>query len=305
MDKFKERKFTSAELTNIKDILDRHSSQGNPKDYQVLVDGMTVIERTDDPDVFDSLLDFVNMNTDYKVEVRLYHGNSKRAFRYYLYLDRNKPADQQTTSLEGFEAKMRERDAKLRSELRMEFEHGQLRKDYSKLEADHNELKAYADQLEKDNEALSERVNSRKFHWGDVNVAELGGIVLEGMLRRNTQMLARVPGGAALAGLIEEDNQRQMSEAGMEAEAEHHTEPESAGGFTSLDDEGASTISAEDHAYLDVLRKISSAFSQEDFIQVMSIIDAFTRDPSKIPVVVELLNESTEPEFTDLNNTTL
>jgi hypothetical protein len=40
-----------------------------------------------------------------------------------------------------------------------------------------------------------------------VNVGEFASIVLEGFVRRNPQMLAMLPGGEALAGVIEQDNE--------------------------------------------------------------------------------------------------
>src|SRR5678816_4085855 len=83
-----------------------------------------------------------------------------------------------------------------------EHEMNKLREELEAAKLELQETEDYSEKLEKEIEYLKEN----KFKLGNINIGELASVALEGIVRRNPQILTKLPGGEALAGIIEQDN---------------------------------------------------------------------------------------------------
>ncbi|MEM6271424.1 MAG: hypothetical protein AAF998_18455 [Bacteroidota bacterium] len=303
MGKLFERPFSNHEMDRIERKLNADLERDEPTDYEVRIDGLLVIERTDDPTLFGSVTDHISLGSTQEVEITLYKGKSQHNDKHTLFIERNKPQGEKAQSLEGFSSQLRSEFEKQRQYDRLEWDHKALQEKYQKLSSEHDELKEYSDQLEKDLEVFK----GKKLHMGNINLGELGGIFLEGFIRRNPQILARLPGGQALAGIIEEDNDIQAAQ--MQQQFAQPVQPQAEVSFSAADEPNGPAISPEDQPYLDLLKRIQSAFSQQDFIQVMMILDNFMEQPELIPIVQDLIDgedhadDQTQKVETDNPNT--
>lgn len=255
--------FNQTKIDSISNLLAMNEEQGTNIDYEVFVDTLKVIPRTDDATRFESYADFVNADTR-SVTIILFNGQSNRNDKYIFRLKEENPEGLQGM---GVDERIHE---KLTSE-RQKWEYEQLEEKNQKLKKQLKESEAYIDELEEN----LVKLRNRKFHLGNLNLGELGSVMLEGFIRRNPQVLAKLPGGEALAGVIEEDNQ--SANAGTSENVV----------------EVASKAPTHDHPYQDLILQIRQAFNEQDFVFVMQILDALSREPIKIQHVLEYLSNDT------------
>lgn len=269
------------ELERIQKKLDEDDKQGKSTYYDVKVDGITAIERTNDPEKFQLVEEYISILSTQVIEVRFYRGASFRNESVQIFLQGNMPQSQPRVNLDDLQLRMDEKLTQAKRDWACE----QLQRDFDKLKTEHDELGEYTDKIEEELKVFREK----KLHMGKVNLGELGGILLEGFIRRNPQILSKLPGGEALAGVITEDNEQKLLETPVE-----NTEGEASVSRSSSDP-------SEDDGYLELLRQIQNSFSQSDFLQVMGILDKFIKDPSLIPVVQELIDspQSQKPKNTN------
>lgn len=272
------RPYTNKELDRIEQKLIDDFNRREPTQYDVRVDGLLIIERTDDPERFAIIPDNVDYTSSEKVEIRLFQGNSLHNTTFELILERNRPGKDRGVTLEGLQTHIQAAIAKEKEK----WEADQLKQDFETLKAEYKELEEYADKLEEEVKMF----RAKKLHLGNVNLVDLGGMLLEGMIRRNPGVLNRLPGGEALAGAIEADNEQQMQMAQNPAPEEQAT-------FSRADE--PDELTTQDRAYLEMLRRIQDAFSSNDFLSVMRILEMLIAQPAMIPQVIAMLEGTARP----------
>lgn len=253
-------KYSQAKIDSIANLLAVNEEQGTSIDYEVFVDTLKVIPRTDSAGRFESYTDFVNADTK-SITIILYNGQSNRNDKYIFRLK------EENNGLQGLG--MDERIHEKLSTERQKWEFEQLETKSQKLQKELKEAGEYIDELEE----TIVKLRNRKFHLGSINLGELGSVMLEGFIRRNPHLLSKLPGGEALAGVIEEDNESLDAEApDSEVEVVSKTSP---------------SVTGQEREYIDLLARIRKVFSEQDFIQVMHILDALSQNPA---LIMEMLN---------------
>jgi len=250
--------------------------------FEVRVDGLKVVSRTDDPTEITNAIEFIDFSLTQEVDVSLYEGTSRYFDRHVFVFDRNRPKKRQELTLEGLNSQIQQGV----EQARRQWEHDQQTLELSQLRKDHEELEAYTGKIEEELETL----RKKKLHLGDVNLLEVGGVFLEGFIRRNPSLLEKIPGGAGLAGAIEQDNQDRARE---KAEPEEYS---------------ASISSVEeqtDPMNLEVVKLITGNFNKQQMQEVMQLLAVLSSDPNKIGPVLKFLgqgqsddNSNTETEQT-------
>ncbi len=255
-------KYSQAKIDSIANLLAVNEEQGTSIDYEVFVDTLKVIPRTDSAGRFESYTDFVNADTK-SITIILYNGQSNRNDKYIFRLK------EENNGLQGLG--MDERIHEKLSTERQKWEFEQLETKSQKLQKELKEAGEYIDELEE----TIVKLRNRKFHLGSINLGELGSVMLEGFIRRNPHLLSKLPGGEALAGVIEEDNESLDAEApDSEVEVVSKTSP---------------SVTGQEREYIDLLARIRKVFSEQDFIQVMHILDALSQNPALIMEMLDVL----------------
>jgi hypothetical protein len=124
-------------------------------------------------------------------------------------------------------------------------------------------------------------LKDNKFKLGNINIGELASVALEGIVRRNPQMLTKLPGGEALAGIIEQDNRDK------ERVLEHSPSTESQ---VTVEKASGVDITDEEKRHLAYLRKLEQSFNKEQAEMFNSVLGAMVEEPSIIPTLVEFIN---------------
>ena len=94
-------------------------------------------------------------------------------------------------------------------------------------------------------------------------------------------MLTKLPGGEALAGIIEQDNRDKERVLAQPSTSESQVTFEKASG---------SEISDEEKRHLAYLRKLEQSFNKEQAEMFNSVLGAMVEEPSIIPTLVEFIN---------------
>ena len=266
--------YSQAKIDSIANLLVVNAEQDTPIDYEVFVDTLKVIPRTDDASRFESYSDFVNADTR-SLTIILYNGQSNRNDKYIFRFKEDK-----SNGLQGIGVADRINE-KLTTE-RQKWDFEQLETKNQKLKKELKEAGEYIDELE---ESIV-KLRNRKFHLGNINLGELGSVMLEGFIRRNPQIISKLPGGEALAGVIEEDNQRSET-----------ITPDSAVEVTPK----STSPTEEELEYIDLLSQIRKAFNEQDFIKIMQILDTLSREPARLAEVLETLQVNKQENDQELN----
>jgi hypothetical protein len=242
-----------------------YSERAQPIDYEIIVDGFKVVRRTSDLAMFTLFESFVDADTK-SMEVLLYTGASNNNDKRIFYF--GEPPKEGLSGLD-IDARI---DEQVQRKLK-EKESDTLRQQNEELRLEIRELEKDVEQLQKEKADLEASQSPLKGFLG-----EIGSSFVESFIRRNPNIVRGIPGGEALAGLIENDNQRK---------AEEHEENVA----VSFQPGGRESVTnPEDQAAITFVNQLKAQFDREEFDNLLIILQALADDKSKIPFVLSQLN---------------
>lgn len=266
-------KYDQFKIERLKNFLEDMAGKGQPRYYEIYVDSLKVVPKTDDAKEFDNYERYMDENTE-KVRIVIYGSALSPRNDQYCFLVQQPKQDTGLNGLGEVENIIQE---KLAARDR-EYELTRLREELQKTKEQLEEAEEYADTL------LSqlEQEKTNKFKLGNINVGELASVALEGMIRRNPQLLTKLPGGEALAGIIEQDTlekEKLLSSSLPESQASFQKKAES-----------SVELTPEHLRYIPLLQQLDAAFNTAELELVMQIIQRLAEEPANLKTVAELLN---------------
>ena len=265
--------FDQLRIDKLKYFLENMAAKGQAKPYEIFVDNLKVVPKTEDPKDFESYEYYMSEDTE-KIRILIYNSNlSPRNDQYSFFVQKNR----QDKNLNGLgeidniiQEKLSARDK--------EYELNAIKEDLDKTKKLLEESEEYAEQLETE----LEEVKTNKYKLGNINMGELASIALEGIVRRNPQFISKLPGGETLAGIIEQDNlekqNKQATVAVPEGEASFQKR-------TVMADEQ----SEEQKRYAAYLSHLEQVFNEQQLADVMQIIQKLAEVPTQVEPVKQLL----------------
>jgi hypothetical protein len=265
--------YDQLKIDKLKHYLEAQAERGQAKPFEIFVDNLKVVSKTDDPKEFDSYEFYMNEDTE-KVRILIYNSNlSPRNDQYCYTVQKNIGSSKSLNGLGEIEGIIQE---KLAARDR-EHEMNKLKEELEATKQELEEAEGYAEKLEKEIEYIKEN----KFKLGNINIGELASVALEGIVRRNPQILTRLPGGEALAGIIEQDNRDKEKFLSQPSAPEPNV---------SVQKETASEITEEEKRHLAYLRKLEQTFSREQAEMFNAVLGAMVEEPSIISTLLEFIN---------------
>lgn len=268
---FINEKYSEQKIDNLYNYLQSSKEQGEPEDYEIFVDAFKVVKRTNDLTRFESYTNYIQPDTK-TLTIVIYDGSSPRNTKHIFTIKG------ESNGLNGVDV-----DTRIEEKLRVEKEKWEtelLKKENEKLKEELAQAEAYIEELEE----TAEKAKDKKFRMGDVNVGEFASVVLEGFVRRNPQLLAKLPGGEALAGVIEQDNADREK-----ALLDKSPEPEVT--FKKKTSTGDPELSEEEKSYLDFIKSLKDKFDHEQMSSVMLILDVLAKRPDDIFPTIQFLSD--------------
>lgn len=257
-------KYDPNKVERLAEHLRLYQEKGQPIDYEIVVDGFKVVRRTSDPGMFSMFENFVDANTK-SMEILLYNGasnNNDKTIFYFGELPKEglSGVDIDNRIDEGVQRKLKERD------------YDELKKDNEELEKEVDELEKQVEQLEKEKAELVASQSPLKGVLG-----EIGSSLVESFIKRNPQVMKSIPGGEALAGLIENEDKTKATED-QSAESEVT--------FTSK------SALSEDHKYaIQFVDQLKAQFTREEFDKVLLVLEGMSNDKNKIETVLNHIKQ--------------
>jgi hypothetical protein len=152
-----------------------------------------------------------------------------------------------------------------------------LRDELAQVKADLKEAEEYIEHQK----AELKKYEGKKLHWGNVNLGELASVMVEGMVRRNPQLLTKIPGGEALAGIIEEDN-KERENRGEETEDAEVTFIKNT--------EKQKEFSEDQKRFLQVLEMLEESFDEGELGLINAILSRLMQKKQDLITVAGLLD---------------
>jgi hypothetical protein len=275
----KEETYSAEGVNTVKKILEHGITNNNPFYYKIQVDGLNIVEKTVDMTKFDSFQPFLAEAKE--ITILIYNSPTtpnhiiKRVFR----MQDKTILSQPPQGLGGIEVMNG-----LLQNAKKEWDNELLKKENVELKEKIKEGETYIGKLE-DEVERQKRENMEVLKKKGIKDKDFGMMfsgLAEGLIRRNTHLLAKIPGAEGLAGLIEQDNQ----------EGEHRpadVPPEGEASFSKKSSENPA-LNEEQERYYAYFKHLEDSFNETEIKEVMEIIDCLIEKPENIQVMAELLN---------------
>ena len=272
-------KYSPGRIDMLNRILMNDHSQGQPRDYEIKVDGLKVVQRTNDPERFFQHEDFLQSDT-VCLSIAIYEHKSRNCIKYDLYL-RELPEDKKVPTLDGIETMISE---KLETEKRnwkfdlLVKENEELREELAEAEEYHETLAAEIEELK-----------NKKPQFTDI-LGHVASFALQDIAVRNADKLKAIPALAGIAGLLGSEDQPPASGGSApegNASFQKRTNSEQA-------DTGKQGLTPEEEHLMYMGKLLYTSFNEEDLARVVELLKQLAAQPHLIEDVLDLVNDETE-----------
>src|SRR5258705_1083754 len=259
-------KFDQLKIDKLKHYLEEMTAKGHARPYEIFVDALKVVPKTEDPKDFDNFEYYMSEDTE-KIRILIYNSPlSPRNDQYCFYVQQTKP-DKSLNGLGEIETIIQEKLVARDREHEMTRLQNELEETKKQLE----EAEDYAEDLEKQ---LEESKNN-KYKLGKLDLVELGGVVLENLAVKNSPALQKI----GLGGLFGANNPQIEQPKAEETEASFQKKSGDAG-----------QLKPEHLQYIPVLQQLDSAFDEPNLQIVMQVLGKLSEEPAHLKTIAELLN---------------
>lgn len=275
--------FDQQKIDRLKNHLVAMAAKNHAKHYEIFVDALKAVPKTDEPSEFEGYEDYMTPDTE-QIKIVIYNTAASPRNDQYVFLLKARNREEATNlGLSGMPIKTFSRNSASEWRETQERKTAEameilaLKKENSELRKELEESEEYADTLAAAVEDAKENANK----IGGVHLGDVLSVALEGLVRRNTHIIAQIPAAAGLAGLIEKDNNKPV--APQEAAEVSFKKKDTA---TSLP-----ALSAEEREFVNLFHELQKHFDENEIGQVMEILDAFSKDKTQLQPVLQLIQE--------------
>jgi hypothetical protein len=279
-------KFEQSKVDRLKSHLVTMAAKGQAKPYEIFVDSLKAIPKTDEPSEFEGYEDYLTPDSS-QIKIVIYNSAVSPRNDQFVFLLKAKDREEATQiGLSGFTSdsfsvgKINEwrQDKAKKSAEQMEIQN--LKRQIAELE---ELIEEKDEQLEQFSDAIVDaKRNGNKI--GGIDIGEAFSVALEGLVRRNTELLAKVPMMEGLAGIIEEDNKRVKDK-------KQETTSDAEVNFKKKESQ-ASNLSQDEKVFIDFFKELRSHFTENEMGLVFEILENLSKDKEQLQTVVELLQNS-------------
>jgi len=278
-------KFDQQKVDRIKTHLETQAAKGSAKFFEIYVDSLKAVQKTDEPKEFDGYENYMTSGTN-EIKIVIYNsGVSPRNDQYVFSLKAKNSQEALENGLDGISFKslskgeLLELKQKRETQLLENQEINNLKEEIDGLNAELDEKVEYIAQLERGLDVA--KANGGKI--GGLKVSDLLTEALDGFVRKNTSLIAQIPGLDGFATLIDKDTAiRQNPQA---------PEPESEVSFKKKAATTESPLTESEKQLLALIKEMQKEFNEDELTKVIEILDRLTRAKDKIPTVLELLTD--------------
>lgn len=257
-------KYDQLKIDKLKHYLEDMASKGQPKPYEIFVDSLKVVPKTEDPKDFDSYEYYMNEDTE-KLRILIYNSSlSPRNDQYCFYVQQGK----QEKGLNGLGEVENIIQEKLAARDR-EHEVIKMKEELAETKKQLDEAEDYIEELEEKLAVASDN----KYKLKNLDLVELGTTVLGRLAEKHADILA----GAGLEGFAKKEKELPASQQ------------ETAVSFQKKEETVTATLSTQHQQYIDFMTELEKSFDEAQMLNVIQILQHLMEDPSKVETVSALL----------------
>jgi hypothetical protein len=284
--------FDQGKVDRLKNHLVAMASKNKAKFYEVFVDNLKAVPKTDEPNEFDGYEDYLTPDS-VQVKIVIYNsGSSPRNDQYVFVLKARDRAEALDLGLSGTPvqsfsfndiSEWREKH-RVKSAEQLEIQ---------RLKRENSELRGVVNERDEQIAQLSELVQQAKDNGNKLGGIHLGSILsyaAEDLLKRNKDSLNKIPLiGETLSGIFGENNEtKQISSPPAE---------ESEVSFKRKDEVSAApinqpTLTEEEKEFVAFFKELRNYFNEDEMGLVIEILELLSQDKTQIPVIVQLLQKN-------------
>lgn len=261
--KITDEKFDEIRLEKIKHHLESLIEKGKPRFYEIYVDNLKVVEKTDDLNQFDDYKIYVDGKTK-MMKLLLYSSceSSPRNDKFFFTFQ----PDDDKKSLGEIEIKQKIDDAinEVKEQIKIQNLEKELLETQEELEEAHEYIEKLQDSIEKIRNAKID--DSRQIKFGQVAT-----LAIEELIKRNPAILNNIPLIGSLSGIL--------------------NEPKIDSGSTSTQGNATFQESKEEGLNATFANELTIMFSEQEFDKIVQLINLLYHDKTKINTVLELVNQ--------------
>lgn len=289
MSKITTERYDPVRIERIRHFLESSTEKGKPKFYEIFVDNLKAVDKTDDIGCFDEYKMYMDENTQ-MIKILIYTSteNCPRNDKF-IFSVHNAQEEKKQEKLNGIEIQN-----KIDSAIQQERERNlilQLQKELEETKKQLKESDEYADTLEEKLENYQQefqQFKEKRIGLTEMNTARLVGYVTDYFINSYPTLAQKVPLLSTLSGFLSEENTLPEQLEG--------TPPVSSGSTVSFSkqasDKHASQSDSEIEIKLAFFKEMEDAFPEPQLQEVFDIIKAMAAQPDQINIIHTLLYPS-------------
>jgi hypothetical protein len=255
--------YDPVKLDTIKRLLEREAQGGKPRYYEIYLDNLKVVEKTNDPSKFDTYEDFLYEDVkEIKVQRYTQSEAAPRVISRHIFKLGEEKEESRNGSLNGLGAI--EIEQKINSQVtekvareRERWDSEQVKKELADTKQRLNDAEEYIETLQTMAQEAKQKVEEAK------TKTDFAGIIKDLL----PQFLLKKPSQQSLSGTQEK------SEASFSRKTEN-----------------ANELSEDEKRYIELGKDMEERFNDDELTDVILIIQALAQSPAHIKTVSDLLN---------------
>ncbi|MDP1801868.1 MAG: hypothetical protein Q8L81_10980 [Bacteroidota bacterium] len=264
----KHEKYEPKIVATILLLLTNAQKINQPRLFEVYVNDLAVVPKTDDIAQLDDYQDYINEETTI-IKIFVYHYNQKSSDKFFLHISPESLQEAKNRELSGITPVRTEND------LREKWEKD---KDYEALKEENTELRAQIDINEKalakaakENRMIRERMDVK---FKDRVSMFLDGIVQSEFVKKN------FPGAEVLKDFVKKESEGNLS--GDDNDEEVLEEEE-------IEEINQRTLTIEEEKHLLLLKDIKAKVGTTHLASIMYLLDLFATNPNSIESAIKVV----------------
>jgi hypothetical protein len=284
--------FDQNKIERLKNHLSTMADKNKAKFFEIYVDTLKAVPKTDEISDFDAYEDYITIDTE-QIKIVIYNTSlSPRNDQYVFVLKAKSREEALNLGLSGMPlqkfsktsiSQWRE-DKVQKSEQEVIIQH--LKKELAQLRKENEEKDMCIHQLEQ----MVEKAKKNGNRLGGYHIGDILSVAVEGLVTRNKGQIAKIPFLSDLAGLVKNTDAPSIENQNKETDAEVN--------FQKVDENATSTtaLNEEDAHLLALIKNIYSHFNENEFGTLLEIIEELSEDKSLIAQVLQFIAEQEKEE---------
>jgi len=273
--------YSEEKINLLKQLLQNSKQGGHAQDYEIKVDEMRVVPRTNDVEQFDNYEAFVG-DTTRSVTIMIYDGTSRNNTKHIFSLQ-EEPRSKPAPSLSGVELEQKVQNGveERVKEIKRQMKYERMEEENEELREENEWLHEVIDKWREKYRTLENKKGADSIHWG-----KLAGEMTDTLIKKNMHVIKSMPGLEGLAGIL-------MRQGSTELDETESEQPETEASFKKKEANETLTedLTEKQQEHLRIIESMEEKLGEKDLQEVMKLFYLLSIKPEAIKATQEFVIE--------------